>query len=120
MIFGWKKEPRVIIREVKPLAYEMDIAFLKSLIVHKLEFYAHFEIKVRTSISKHNMSDRLIRPFLDKIVDDVLNSISDTYKKTISVYFTEDGLKDFIAETVIYSFYKNYTDFTKKGKSYRA
>jgi len=113
------KDSKVLYRELQPLNFEKDISFLMTTIKHKLDFFVHFELRLKDGIAKFQLTDKMIKPVLVGVVNDVLEALSPSYTSALMFYFTKDSLEDFVAERVMLIFYTDYAKFISDKNSSR-
>ena len=91
--------PQPIINNI--VNFEQDIAFLNYIIAFKIDYAKNFKIiPMRVSVSAC-VKDESIDEIRDELIIDIYSTLSDSYKRTLSKYFTNEALIQYITEHVI-------------------
>ena len=97
--YVYKTKPQPI--QIPVVDFEKDIIFLEYLIKHKIKQHELFIFNPRQVTTAQFQGDEEFDKYRDQIVREVYSELSDSYKKTMSKYFNEDGLRIFIIEEVM-------------------
>ena len=81
--------------------FEQDIQFLNYLIAFKIEYAKSFLLAPMKMAVSSFVTDTSLDKIRDDLVTDIYESLSDSYKKTLSKYFTKDAIIAYITEHVI-------------------
>lgn len=79
---------------------ENDIQFLNYVINHKINQTKIFILDPLKMSGKVIINDKDFYKYNDDIVEDVYDSLSPTYKRTMGKYFTEESLRTYITELI--------------------
>ena len=104
----------------KSLNFQNDITFLNFLIGTKVKHYTEYIITPAKKAGLALMTDDDLRKYREGYIIEIYSDLSDNYKKTLLQYFSEDGLRFYITNTLNDEFtsiiLKHNIKFFNKGK----
>ena len=93
------EQPKPI--QIPVVDFEKDIIFLNYIINHKIQQHKLFILDPMRVSRNFLLREEDFDKYLNQIIDEVLDSLSESYIKTLSKYFSEDGLIKYITEMVM-------------------
>lgn len=91
--------PQPIINNV--INFEQDIQFLNYLIAVKIDYAKSFIIAPMKMAISQVITDEITDKIRNDLVTEIYTSLSPSYRKTLSKYFTEEAVIAYITEHII-------------------
>ena len=91
----------ILVKSNSVLNFEKDMECLLYLISGKCENSKHLILNPKQITQTKILNDDDLNLNVEYITLDVLNTISDEYKQSLYKYFSEQGLLDFVTETIM-------------------
>lgn len=87
-------------KPMKPLDFERDILFLNFLIGRKIEDYRKYVITPSKAAGRGLLTDKEIEEYTNSLPIQIISELSSNYIRTLYKYFSEDGLRFYICNTI--------------------
>lgn len=85
----------------KPLGnFESDMTFLMHCISHAMANFKLYTLKPRDTAGYKIIDDELFETWKEHLIQDIYKQLSPNYKKTLYLYFSHEGLMNYIVEKV--------------------
>ena len=81
--------------------FEQDVQFLNYLIAFKIEYAKSFLLAPMKMAVSSFVNDTSLDKIRNDLVTDIYGCLSDSYRKTLNKYFTNDAIIAYITEHVI-------------------
>lgn len=92
---------------VKPLNFSKDIEFFDYLVDSKLKMYELFIMKpLSAKRETTQLNDKVLDELVNDISQEMLASLSEHYKQVLLQYFNEEALETFVTERVFFHIYE--------------
>jgi len=84
------------------LNFDSDMSFLLHLIEYKCTIYINLTLKPLSSIKDNKfLTDDDLNNAVEEIVPSILDCMSDSYKNTLYKYYSEEGFRVYLVETIL-------------------
>ena len=97
--FVVKQTPKPL--PVPAVDFEKDLVFLNYIINHKIQQHKLFILDPMRTSRSFLLREEDFEKYMHQIIDEVLESLSESYIKTMSKYFNEEGLIKYVTEMVM-------------------